>query len=91
MMFKKSLHRCADLNRLFRVTHQVTDQPDAATFRQFHQHDNVRALIFEGRMNGMPYPFVTVYVARGADLFKINVVAMAAKTYPFRTPLKLLT
>ena len=54
VVFEHGFHFCADPDVLFRIAEQIADHPDIARMRQFHQHHDIGAMIFQRRMHRMP-------------------------------------
>jgi len=88
MMLEHSRHGASDNQRLLRVAHEVADDADIVGMGEFHERDDVGAVIVEGRVHGMPDSLVAVEKPGRFHGFVGEVERMAAMADPLGPPLE---
>src|SRR4029434_2081812 len=80
-------HRRADSHELTRIADQVAEHADAPGLRQFHEHHDVRAVLLEGGMHGVPRALPAVDDAAAVHALPAHLEGEARVADPLGTPL----
>ena len=87
MMFEHTVDIRPDRDVLHRIAQEVSDHADKTCLRQLDKDRDVRAMLFERRVRGMPDPLPTEDAAPRFDLDPFRIEGMAAVTQPLRPEL----
>jgi hypothetical protein len=80
MMLEHAFDICSDHYFLHRITQQVSHHADAAGMRQFDKYGDVRTMILECRVRGMPSALPAEDSAPRFDLGPFRIEGVTAMT-----------
>ena len=86
-MFEYAFDSSANLYRPLRITQKISHQTNASGVRQFDEHDQIRTLLAQRRVDRMPHAFIAVNDAVSGSLRKTDIKAVTTMADPFRPPL----
>jgi len=76
------------LDCLHWIAQEVADHSDIAGMRQLDERHEIRALVFQGGVRGMPYTLPAIYSAGRLRFDPVDLEGKAVVAKPFRAPLE---
>lgn len=87
VVFEYALDVSSNRDRLHRIAKQVADHANAAGVRKLDKHRDVRTMVPERLVRGMPDALPTEDPAARLDLGPFGIEGVAVVTQPFRSEL----
>jgi hypothetical protein len=87
MVFEHTVNIRCDRDRLHRIAQQVAYHPHAPGMRHLYKHGDIRTMLPERRVAGMPDSLPTENPTPRFDLDPLRIKGMTVVTEPFRSEL----